>query len=247
MLRFVSRHRPSRATMLAAVALIVALGGTNAYATVKTFMLGSTNTSDAPTTVSASTTAWPTTGSQRLLQLTNLNTTGGATALGLNVAAGHPPFTVNSGTKVVNLNADKLDGVDSSSFVQGPGQILSNALAPAPGGDVTVLSVPGRFHIEFLCATTLSNSSDFWFVNDYNGQANLFADLESNSDPIYTSLSTGAQFNTQGFIAAPQGTSVTFQFQTSDPQRHVATVWFFSVNRPDQGNCHVEAQALIGN
>jgi hypothetical protein len=33
------------------------------------------------------------------------------------VASGHTPFTVNSGTKVVNLNADKLDGIDSTGFV----------------------------------------------------------------------------------------------------------------------------------
>jgi hypothetical protein len=95
----------------------VALGGTNAYATVKTFMLGAANTSDAPTTLAAAASpTWPTTGSQRLLQLTNTNTATGATALGLNVASGHAPFTVNSGTKVTNLNADKLDGIDSSAL-----------------------------------------------------------------------------------------------------------------------------------
>jgi hypothetical protein len=114
MYRFKFR-RPTVAIMLATAALIVALGATNAYATVKTFMLGAANTSDSPTTVTASTTAWPTTGNQRLLQLTNANTAAGATALGLNVATGHAPFTVNSGTKVTNLNADKLDGIDSSA------------------------------------------------------------------------------------------------------------------------------------
>jgi hypothetical protein len=109
-------RRPSLATTLAITALIVALGGTNAYATVTTFMLGATNTSNAPTALTASTTAWPTTASQRLLQLTNTNTAVGATAMGLNVASGHAPFTVNSGTKVTNLNADRLDGIDSSAL-----------------------------------------------------------------------------------------------------------------------------------
>lgn len=126
MLRIVSRHR---ATVLAALALIVALGSTNAYATVKTFMLGTGNTADRPTTVTAATApTWPTTGSQRLLQLTNNNTTAGATALGLNVAAGHAPFTVSSGTKVANLNADKLDGVDSIGFYQTGSTVADSTL-----------------------------------------------------------------------------------------------------------------------
>ena len=33
------------------------------------------------------------------------------------MASGHAPFTVNSGTKVANLNADKLDGIDSTGFL----------------------------------------------------------------------------------------------------------------------------------
>jgi hypothetical protein len=42
---------------------------------------------------------------------------GGASALGLAVDSGKPPFTTNSGTKVDNLNADRLDGHDSSYFL----------------------------------------------------------------------------------------------------------------------------------
>jgi hypothetical protein len=41
---------------------------------------------------------------------------GSGSALGLSVAAGHAPMTVNSATKVANLNADKLDGLDSSQL-----------------------------------------------------------------------------------------------------------------------------------
>ncbi|MBX6765346.1 MAG: hypothetical protein K6T51_14730 [Rubrobacteraceae bacterium] len=43
---------------------------------------------------------------------------GNGTALNLRVKSGKPPMTVNSGRKVKNLNADKLDGQDSSAFVQ---------------------------------------------------------------------------------------------------------------------------------
>jgi hypothetical protein len=52
----------------------------------------------------------------KALQLTNTNAGTSATALGLNVASGHQPFTVNSTTKVANLNADLLDGIDSTAL-----------------------------------------------------------------------------------------------------------------------------------
>jgi hypothetical protein len=47
------------------------------------------------------------------LQAGNL---GAGPALGLCVTPGHAPLTVNSATKVANLNADKLDGIDSSQL-----------------------------------------------------------------------------------------------------------------------------------
>ncbi|MDQ3878433.1 MAG: hypothetical protein M3290_08825, partial [Actinomycetota bacterium] len=42
---------------------------------------------------------------------------GGGTAATFSVDAGVPPFTVDSPTKVENLNADSLDGMDSSAFL----------------------------------------------------------------------------------------------------------------------------------
>ncbi|MDX6512590.1 MAG: hypothetical protein QOE36_2094 [Gaiellaceae bacterium] len=44
--------------------------------------------------------------------------TGGGPALTLGVAAGKPPFTTNSATRVTNLNADKLDGHDGGEFAR---------------------------------------------------------------------------------------------------------------------------------
>jgi hypothetical protein len=106
-------HRPSPAMVVALVALFVALGGTTYAATGGNFILGNPNSASSTTSLSA-----PISG-KKALQLTNTSTGAGATALGLNVASGHPPFTVNSGTKVANLNADKLDGVDSTGLGAG--------------------------------------------------------------------------------------------------------------------------------
>ena len=44
------------------------------------------------------------------LQIDNNSTNETATALDLQVEAGKAPMKVNSGTRVTNLNADKIDG-----------------------------------------------------------------------------------------------------------------------------------------
>jgi hypothetical protein len=100
------------ANVVSLIALFVALGGTTYAATGGNFILGKPNTASSQTSLTASPSF-----AGKALQLTNTNTGAGATALGLNVASGHAPFTVNSGTKVDKLNADKLDGIDSSGFL----------------------------------------------------------------------------------------------------------------------------------
>jgi hypothetical protein len=64
----------------------------------------------------------------KALNITQQNTGAGATALGLTVAAGKTPFTVNSGTKVANLNADKVDGLDSTAFLRTTGKAADSNL-----------------------------------------------------------------------------------------------------------------------
>jgi hypothetical protein len=87
-----------------------ALAGTGVGAR---FDLGKTNTVNAVTKLVGSV-AGPS------LQIDNNSTNAAATALDLQVEAGKPPMKINSGTKVINLTADKVDGVDLplSGFVQ---------------------------------------------------------------------------------------------------------------------------------
>ena len=50
----------------------------------------------------------------------------GGSALGLQVNAGQAPLTVNAEAgKATNLDADKLDGIDSTDFVSGTGSVTS--------------------------------------------------------------------------------------------------------------------------
>src|SRR5438093_5474562 len=90
-----------RGNVVACIALFVALGGTTYAATGGNFILGNPNTA-------TSTTGLTSNNAGTALNITQQSTGTGATALGLNVPAGKPPFTVSSGTKVAKLNADKL-------------------------------------------------------------------------------------------------------------------------------------------
>jgi hypothetical protein len=97
----------SYANVMATIATFIALGGTTYAATGGAFILGRSNAASSTTALSTGTTG-------AAFKVTNTSTgTGGS----FNVAAGHQPITVNSGVKVTNLNADKLDGLDSSSLI----------------------------------------------------------------------------------------------------------------------------------
>jgi hypothetical protein len=109
--------KPSPAMGIALIALFIALGGTTYAATGGNFILGQANTATNQTSLSGSVNG-ATTGGGKVLQLTNTSTGAGATALGLTVASGKPPLAVNSGTKVANLNVDKIDNLDSSAFAR---------------------------------------------------------------------------------------------------------------------------------
>jgi len=83
------------------------------------FDLGKTNTVNAISKLVGSV-AGPS------LLIDNNSTNTAATALDLQVEAGKAPMKVNSQTKVANLNADTVDGVDSTGFYAS-GSTVANA------------------------------------------------------------------------------------------------------------------------
>jgi hypothetical protein len=133
MTRRILRHRPSPASALAATALFVSLGGTAWAATGGGLVLGFPNSATSATQLTA-------TNNGKALQLTQNSTGGSATALGLSVASGRPPMTVNSPVKVANLNADLLDGQDGASFGKLIAMKMTNASGTLASGDNFVLA-----------------------------------------------------------------------------------------------------------
>jgi hypothetical protein len=105
------------------------------------FNLGKTNTVDATTSLTGSTS-----GAQ--LGITNAGT---GPALSLNVASGKPPLAVNSSTRVKNLNSSFLNGFTPSQFVQGGGQVRGFYLTQTPDAAQEVLAIPGYGQLSADC------------------------------------------------------------------------------------------------
>lgn len=121
----------ARAAANPVVALGVAIllvGGTAATAaTGGTFLLGRSNSATATTGLT--------------------NTAG--TALSLASKAGTPPLKVNNSTKVARLNADYVDGVDSTALQRRvTGTCADGAISSVTAtGTVTCTALPARFNV----------------------------------------------------------------------------------------------------
>ena len=108
-------RRLSYANVAATLALFVALGGTAYAANGGALLLGRSNAASVPTI------------------LTN---TGAGAALALRPHAGQPPLSTSSAVRSPNLNADLLDGVDSTAFARVGGSTGVIAVED-PTGDAT--------------------------------------------------------------------------------------------------------------
>jgi hypothetical protein len=143
------KHRPSPALVVALLALFVALAGTGVAATGGNFILGQSNSAGQTTALSSGVTTGPT------LNLTN---TGSRPAVRFTANSGVQPFSVSNSTKVGNLNADKLDGVDASGLIQGRGTAYQRRIVLVVSGANTVtadvIKIPGLGEIVGSCAPT---------------------------------------------------------------------------------------------
>jgi hypothetical protein len=145
------RSHLTYANVMVTILAFIVLGGMSYAATGGNFILGKSNSASSTTSLTA-----PVAG--KGLQVTNTSTGAGATALGLNVASGKAPFTVNSGTKVANLNADKLDGIDSSGFLSSA-SVKKLSFEAAIGSGEPVLATVGPYTIKGQCADLMGTTA----------------------------------------------------------------------------------------
>ena len=102
-----TRRRPSAALVVASLALVVSCTGVAAAASGN-LVLGAKNQAAKTTSLKSSAGVKGAT--------MKLKNTGGGPAASFLTQAGRAPFTVKGTTKVTGLNADLLDGLDSSAY-----------------------------------------------------------------------------------------------------------------------------------
>jgi hypothetical protein len=125
---------PRHATVVAYLALFVALGGTAYAATDGNFVLGRSNQAD-------NTSSLKNTGSGAALRLTTVDTS-------------TPPLAVSNGTKVTHLNADEVDGLSSGAF-QRKAAPISASLSVSTASTVPAGSV-GPWSFNLTCKAFVS-------------------------------------------------------------------------------------------
>ena len=198
------RFVPSRAMVVAIVALVVAVGGQSAYAVAANFLLNTSNTSTAQTVLNGSAVS-----GKAALQVTNTSAGAGGTALGLSVASGHAPFTVSSGAgKVANLNADLLDGKDSTAFTSGTGGNNWGGATIAHGTSAVFAGIGGArgYQVSATCQASLSPRS--WTIaNTGTTTFDLYSTVTGVAD--IHKLTAGSSVALLEASVGPQ--SVTFQ------------------------------------
>ena len=189
---------------VALLAVFLNLGGLAYAATGGNFILGKSNSAGATTVLSST----PRSGAA--LSLTNA--TSGLPAAAFKVISA-APFTVNSKTRVNNLNADLLDGLDSSAFA------LSSNIVPIDDLDFNAGTTPRwdigpdfSFEADCYMSGTTSRLDEIVLNNapgTMNGSVSELliappASLVPEADPF--SIGSGTTGVVQG-LASPSGDS----------------------------------------
>ncbi len=126
----------------AGIAVLLAItAAANGIGVGAVFNLGKTNKVNATSAL---------TGKTQDPMLTVINS-GQGTALNLHVSSGHAPFSVNSATKVANLNASLLGGIGPAGFVQGGGHVVTAEVELTIGQKVTLFNLPGYGQFSVMC------------------------------------------------------------------------------------------------
>lgn len=249
-------RKPSAATVIATVALFVALSGVGVAATGGNFILGKPdNTADKTTGLASGVTTGPT------LELKN---SGGSPAARFNTPNGVAPFVVSNGTKIANLNADKLDGFDSeyflpksgkaadadkldginsTGFIQGVGNAYQRRIrvVPPDGDPVTqtVLTIPGLGEVVGVCDLNLA--SDVSKLSFHNSSGESLAVVSwKTTDPDGSNSSMVIPADGSADIA-PLSSSPTIVILQLGTDAKAATV--VASKNASGGSCYLHANA----
>jgi len=230
-MRSVAHWRPiAIGTVLLLMSATAVLGGTGVGGV---FNLGATNSVNKVTVLKG-------TASTPLLRVMNDGT---GAALSLQVKnPGTAPILLDAEStgKVAHLNADMLDGKDSTEFIGGKGAVVSRAVAMGPGGVSVVLFGPSasdvRWQIAYVCPNNLADNGTYRILANFPGPLNLFFD-EGGADPEYIALPNNVEITRPANKAGEWA-----HLQMQSPDGWIADIDVFSVHRAT--DCHAQGLAV---
>jgi hypothetical protein len=221
---------------VATLSTTTALAGTGIGAV---FNLGGTNRVNASSSLQGS-------ASGPTLKLANA---GSGAALGLQVAAGKAPFTVNSATQVANLNASLLDGVAATGFVQGGGQARSFGFTlTGSQSNVKLLSVPGYGELTATCTEGIGGT--VFYFNLSSSVESVWGSVSGNSlGPFVITLGPSQGFAVLSPSVSVGQADVTIHYSTASGPlvfQHVATAEVQEVYEAGPSSCDFVAHGMAG-
>ena len=138
-----------------------------------------------------------------------------------------------------NVNADKLDGLDSSGLVQGRGKLLtSRFILLGDDPDRTMFEIPGLGRLDAHCGL----DGHILFTNTTNGAIDFWLDaLGDPSHRVIQSSGASAVATSNGVEAS----TVALGFGDDPGARRTATVYAFVAQAGANQPCTVQAQAML--
>jgi hypothetical protein len=222
----------------AGAAVVLAItAATNGTGIGAVFNLGQTNKVNATSTLTGKTNG----------PMLTVNNSGHGTALNMHVTSGHAPFSVNSSTKVANLNASLLGGIGPAGFVQGRGHIVTAEVELSVGqANVVLFNLPGYGKFSVSCLNVPFAEADFTA-----GSHNVHLWTQDEGGPgggggvTETDMTSGSGLGFQT-AAAEQ---IQWTIQRADSAQlngHVASVVTdFGVNPNDSTKCDFAAEGYV--
>jgi hypothetical protein len=179
-------RRPSLMAATAALsitALFFSIGGAGYAANGGAFILGVINGAIQRTFLGAN-------FNGTALQINNTSTAASAVPLQLTAATGHPPMKVNTAVKVTNLNADYLDGLDSTVLTR----VHNVPYNPAPGAVSAPISLPANRPVHLVGVNQIGGVGQASLLRSSGSAAGSFLEWVSFSynDPT---ISEGVSYD----------------------------------------------------
>jgi hypothetical protein len=259
----VERHKA--VIVLVAVVALTSSGTAAAAVAGDPLRLGVVNSINAMTTLSSSI-------AERVLLIQNTSTAVGARALHLyskgaastalvtnvgtgpalqlQVGAGRAPITVNADAgKAVNLNADKIDGIDGTALVRGTGvTVLANRMVlPNGQADVPLLTIPGLGTLSSFCFTDFSSTGIQW-RNSTPGVIDMWTNRNASDGLRAFLVNPETNFPVTVFDAATgivSGDTLVLGRGNNPGARTTATVTLAAYRSAPGAPCGVQATAEV--